>query len=261
MAEKETKAKASLQTVDRALQLIDIMAHSSNKMSVVEISKILGVTRTGAYNLLNSLMKYNFVEKDPISNKYSIGYAFMELSICYRRQYPFLFAAERGIYVLSRKYRHQINLTIYKRPGVALLLMVKSPEDIQKDMQRVALPAYVTGGGKLLMAYLPEEELEEDLAQMELQPFAKNTITDKAALRQAFAQIRENGYATEEEENFGMRGCIAFPIRDISGKVIAAISMALPLEEMKAHFDTFIADVRNAAIHVSQELGYDPYRN
>jgi len=101
------KEKPTLQTVERALELIDIMAHSPNKMSVMEISTALGVTRTGAYNLLNALMKYNFAEKDPATNKYSIGYAFMELADLYRRQYPFLFAAERGFYMLSRKRKDQ----------------------------------------------------------------------------------------------------------------------------------------------------------
>lgn len=254
------KEKPTLQTVERALELIDIMAHSPNKMSVMEISTALGVTRTGAYNLLNALMKYNFAEKDPATNKYSIGYAFMELADLYRRQYPFLFAAERGFYMLSRKRKDQINITVYKRPGIALILRVKAPEEIQKSNQQIVFPAYITSGGKMLLASLPEKTLEEDLAQMELKRFAKNTITDKDELRKALEQIRQQGYATEREENFGMRGCVAAPIMNMAGEVIAAISIVVPLQTFDEHFQEYLSDVQDAAMQISQELGYNPYQ-
>lgn len=254
------KEKPTLQTVERALELIDLMAHSPNKMSVVEISSALGVTRTGAYNLLNALLKYNFAEKDTATNKYSIGYAFMELADLYRRQYPFLFAAERGLFMLSRKHKDQINITVYKRPGIALILRVKAPEDIRKSSQQIVFPAYITSGGKLLLASLPEQTLEEDLSQLELKRYAKNTITDKGALREELQTIREQGYATEREENFGMRGCIAAPIRDMSGAVIAAISIVLPLQSYDEQFQEKLTDVQDAAMQISQELGYNPYQ-
>ena len=258
--DREKKEKPTLQTVERALELIDLMAHSPNKMSVVEISNALGVTRTGAYNLLNALLKYNYAEKDASTNKYSIGYAFMELADLYRRQYSFLFAAERGLYTLSRKCKEQINITVYKRPGIALLLRIKSPEDIRKASQQISFPAYITSGGKLLLANLPEQTLEEDLSQMELKRFAKNTITDKDVLREELTKIRAQGYATEREENYGQRGCVAAPIRDMAGTVIAAISMVLPLQSFDERFEENLTDVQDTAMQISQELGYNPYQ-
>ena len=254
------KQKPTLQTVDRALELIDIMACSSDKMSVIEISKALGITRTGAYTLLNSLMKHNFVEKDPSSNKYFIGYKFLELGACYRHQYPFVLAAERGIYSLSRKWKHQINLSIYKQPCLTVLLLIKAPEETQRNTQRVVLPAYITAGGKLLLAYLPEEELKETLKNIELRQFAKNTITDKNQLMNELTEIRQQGYAVEREESRNLRGCIATPIRDMSGEIIASLSMTMMLDRMDDHFDQFLEDLLNTGREISQEVGFNPYQ-
>lgn len=255
------KQKPTLQTVDRALELLDLMASSSEKMSVIEISKALNVTRTGAYNLLNSLMARNFVEKDTANNKYHIGYRFLELGACYRYQYPFVTVAERGIYALSRKWTHQINLSIYKSPCQVLFLVTKATESIQRTAQRVILPAYTSASGKLLMSYLPEEQLMQDISQTELRKFARQTITDKDLLLANLEEIRSNGYSVEREESNNQRGCVACPVRDISGEVIAAISMFMPLDELDSHFSQILDDIQGTCMDVSMELGYNPFQS
>lgn len=254
------KQKPTLQTVDRALELIDLMASSSEKMSVIEISKALNVTRTGAYNLLNSLMARNFIEKDTSSNKYHIGYRFLELGSYYRYQYPFVLAAERGIYTLSRKWKHQINLSIYKSPCFVVFLLTKASEGFQRAAQRVVLPAYTTASGKLLMSHLPQEQLLEDLAQTELKKYARGTITDREQLLASLAEIREAGYSVEREESNNQRGCIACPILDISGETVAAVSMFIPLDDMEENFAQYLDGIQGVCVDISMELGYNPYQ-
>ncbi|NLJ34167.1 MAG: IclR family transcriptional regulator [Firmicutes bacterium] len=252
------KQKATLQTVDRALELLNIMASNGEKMSVMDISKVLGITRTGAYTLLNSLLAQHFVEKDPSTNKYYIGFRFLELGSLYRYQYPFVLAAERGIYALSRRWKHQINLTIYKPICIALLLLTKASEEVPRAT-RVVLPAYVTAGGKLLLSQLPEKELLEAIEKTELRKFARNTITDKDKLLQNIEEIRKQGYSVEREETNHQKGCIAGPIRDMSGEVVAAISMSMPVTDLDENFDQYLGDLLGTCSDISMKLGYNPF--
>lgn len=253
------KQKVTLQTVDRALELIDLLA-DSGEMSVIEISKALSVTRTGAYNLLNSLLARHYVEKNDANNKYYLGYRFLELGTVYRYRYPFVLITQRSVYTLSKKWKYQINLSIYKSPCTLVFILQKASENVQRTPQRVVLPSYATASGKLLMAYLPPEQLAEDMSQVTFERFARQTITDKDVFLKELERIRAQGYSTEVEECVNQRTCIACPVRDMTGKVLGAISMVIPLEDFEANFQKYLDDVQSTADTASMDLGFNPYR-
>lgn len=256
------KQKITLQTVDRALELIDLMASAEKGMSVLEISKALDVTRTGAYNLLNSLMAKNFVEKDPLSNKYNLGYRLFELGHIYTYQYPFVPIAEAVAHrELSQQWDYPINLCVYKSPGTVVFLRRKQDELARRGKLKIVVPAYTRAEGKLLMAYLSEDQLREDLAAIELKSYAKNTITDKEILLSQLSEIKSLGYGMEREENRGGSAGIACPIFDISKKVVAALGMEIPLDKMKEQWEECLEDLKNTCRDISLELGFDPYED
>lgn len=252
--------KNTLQTVDRALGLIDILANAG-EMSIIEISKALGITRTGAYNLVNSLMARHYIEKDASSNKYQIGYRFLEMGATYKYRYPFVSTAQREIYGLSKKWKHQINLSIFKEPCTTVFLMQQTNGYVQNMIQRTVLPAYATASGKLQLANLPDEELHANLEKVTLEKFARQTITDKEQLLKNIALIRERGYSVETEECVNQRACIACPIRDTSGNMACSISMVMSLEDYQMGVQLCLDDLQSTAGAISMELGYNPYRH
>lgn len=254
-----TEKKQTLQTADRALGLIELLGNSGKKMSANEISKELGTSRTATYALLNSLQEKNFVEKDSQTKKYFLGYKVLELGVRYRYQHYFIAACERGIFALVRKWKFQINLSVYKNPAICVLLYVKTPEDYRNTTPHIVMPAYATGGGKMLLASLPDDELQRTLDSIELKPFSKATITDKAKLMNELQEIRRQGYAAEREENYRGRGCIACPIYDSEGKVLAALSMVIPIDQMDEKFDLILENLKVESYNISQELGYNPF--
>lgn len=254
-----SEKKQTLQTADRALCLIELLGNCGKQMSAQEISKELGTSRTATYALLNSLQQKNFIEKDSRTKKYFIGYRMLELGARYRYQHYFVPACERGIYTLVRKWKFQINLSIYKDPAICVFLYVKTPEEYSHATPHTVMPAYATGGGKLLLANLPDEQLRDTLERIELRPYAKATITDKQQLLRELEEIRMQGYSTEREENYKGRGCIACPIYDSEGAVLAALSMVIPIEQMDEKFDLILEDLKNVCYDISQELGYNPF--
>lgn len=117
-------------------------------------------------------------------------------------------------------------------------------------------PAHASALGKLLMAYLPNAEVDGIIAQHGLPRFTAHTITTPEALREALHQIRQQGFAPDEEEiELGLR-CLAAPITDHSGRPSAALGISAPASRMDAaRRAALLPRVKAAALQVSRMLG------
>mgnify|MGYP004642544169 CR=1 FL=1 len=125
------KKKATMQTVDRALEAINMIAASPDGLSVIDLSNALGITRTSAYSIINSLLSENYIEKDEKTNRYCIGYRFLEYGTIYRYRYPFVTIAERFLGHFDPRF--QVNLYMFKPPMKILLLLQKKSASRRKN--------------------------------------------------------------------------------------------------------------------------------
>jgi len=254
------KQKITLQTVDRALELLELMAHSGEKMSVADISKALGTTRTGAYNLLNSLMAKQYVEKDPATNKFHLGYRFVAMSANYWYQYPASRIIEKNLWKISDKWGFYVNFAIYKSPAIALYFWPKTSEQYSCVMRGGTIPAHVTAAGKVLMSDLSEEQFREDVENIEFRPYARKTITSKEELLLAVKEAKDKGYSVEREENSNNHASVACPVRDMSGRVVSAVEVGMAMDELDKNLEEILKDLQYVCMGISMELGYNPYR-
>ena len=76
---------------------------------------------------------------------------------------------------------------------------------------------------------------------------------------QNIEEIRKQGYSVEREETNHQKGCIAGPIRDMSGEVVAAISMSMPVTDLDENFDQYLGDLLGTCSDISMKLGYNPF--
>jgi DNA-binding IclR family transcriptional regulator len=118
-------------------------------------------------------------------------------------------------------------------------------------------PAYCTGVGKAILAFLPDEELERYVQRTHFKAFTSQTITSPGQLLSNLRAARNRGYAVDDSElHEGLR-CVAAPVRDHSGAPIASISIAGPSQRMaKASLSKYAVDVVKAASMISEDLGY-----
>lgn len=247
--------KVTMQTVDRALELINYITNSDGGMTAIELSKALGITRTSTYNILNSLMNENYVERDESSGKYCIGYKFLEIGSLYRYRYPFAAVAERHMEQIDPSF--QGNVGIYKSPMKVLMLLIRESPVVSRNSSMRTFPASASACGKVLLANMAEKDLDEQLAQAVLRRYAKNTILDMDRLREELEQIRHQGYAIEDEELLPGRSCFAAPIMGVSGKVIASLSIGGDRNCMMEKKDQCITMVMDIAHSISTELGFN----
>ena len=254
----KTPPKSSQQSLDRALELLEMLTKTGTSMNIAEISKTFKITRTTVSSMLQSLLQRNFIEKDSETGKYSIGYKPYEMALAYRYQYPFLYAAGEHINKMVEKLKVKINVSVLKPSGVAVVILSKDISVLPKMILGYVLPGYASASGKLLMAYAPREIVEQWVDQTEFIPYTQHTITNKNTLFEQLDQIRAKGVSYEFEELMLQRCCVAVPIFNISGQVIASVSFSVSKELMDANMSTLTENVALLGNNISSTLGYSP---
>ena len=247
----KTHQRVSLQTLDRALELLDILANSTVPMSASELSKRLGTSRTTSYAMLNSLLKHDHIKKDPATGKYIIGYKMFELGQLFRRRFPFLRIAQAHAFKLMEKWNLSVYVSIYIGGGEVMLLTDDYPAELRVLHEGSLGPAAATAMGKVLLADLPENALMAELDKIALTRYTPNTITDKQQFLVALNRVREQGYAFDDQEYITGMSCFAAPIRDHGGHVLAAISLSGAAEKIMPHQEQIIKDIMIVARSIS----------
>ncbi|MDR1875181.1 MAG: IclR family transcriptional regulator [Synergistaceae bacterium] len=252
------KAATTQNSLERALELLGILNRTTTAMNVAEISKVLGVTRITANTMLQTLMQHSFVEKDESTGKYVIGYRMYEMAMFYRHRYSFLYVAEKHVNEMSDRWRVKVNVGVLKSPGVVVVLLSRDASAIPRMIMGHAMPAYATASGKLLMAYEPRDKIEEWLSRTERVSYTPFTTVDLPTLCRQMDSALEQGYALEQEELTFQRSCVASPIRDFSGRVIASVSFSSGKDFLEENFAALTEDIVLLGKMISYDLGYTP---
>jgi len=121
---------------------------------------------------------------------------------------------------------------------------------------------HATALGKVILAYLPDDKLQEILRGARFPKLTENTITDPEKLRQRLSVIRQNGFAVDDQEAVEGAKCIAAPVRDHTGQVVAAISIStLATRTNRDNTNDTVELVMRSALEASRQLGYKPKGN
>ena len=200
---------------------------------VTELSLKLGLGKSAIHRFLSALVKLGYVRKNSDNGKYYATLRVFQIGAMVRGRLRLVNLARPYMEELGRETHETINLGLFEEGEVVYIDKVESVETLRIDLavgRRV--PAYCTALGKVFLANLPEEDLEAYLSRQNLRTLTKNTITSAGELRNGLEQVKADGFAIDNGELDEGIKCIAAPIRDESGRVIAAISIAGPKARM-----------------------------
>lgn len=250
--------KTLIQSLDRGLQLLEIISQAKEPMGLPELAEMLDVDRSTVHRLLATLQKRNYVTQDPINKRYSLGLRVIELSRRALDGINFRAIAKPYLKRLSKETGESTNLFILTNNHAICVDYEASPSPLSVSNDTgIVYIMHATAGGKVLMAFLPETQRQRILKSSPLTAFTPRTITDMNALQMHLQQIRELGYALDDEERYVGVRCIAAPIFDHTQKVIAGISMSGPASRVTLERIPELAKiVVQAADDISAELGF-----
>ncbi|NWF55742.1 MAG: IclR family transcriptional regulator [Syntrophaceae bacterium] len=273
MAAKKTRKKegrkpllpirsSPVQTIDRVSLLLEVLAQAPAGISLGELAARVRLPKGTTHRLLSSLAFFGFARQDPESKKYFLGYKVVELGQRVLNQLDLRREARPFLMDLAEKTRETVHLVLLDRQEVLYLDRVEADEDLRvlRTGSKIGTrtTAHSSAVGKVLLAHLPGGQFEDFIRQKGLPCKTPKTITNPNDLRRHLRMVRDLGYAVDDEENEEGVRCVAAPLRDESGAVVAAISISGPSVRMtpKLIRDSLNREVREAALKISAKLGF-----
>ncbi len=251
--EKSTPVK----TIDRLVAVLDCFSPEKPAWSLTELSQRLGLPKSTLHRFLAALETHGVLRCDPRDKRWRLGYRLLIWGNLAAESSGLRHIARPVMEDLVATTRETAILTVYHQQEVICIEKVETDHPVRMTLRvGTRRPPHAGASSKVLMAYLPEEEIQAIIRERGLPSLCINTITDPDRLREELARIRERGYAeSHEETDLGAWG-VATPIFDRSGKVIAAIGVAGPRSrytEQRAR--EFVALCRQAARRISALIG------
>jgi IclR family transcriptional regulator, KDG regulon repressor len=256
----KTKARRMrLSSVANAIRLTKAFSEQEFEMGISALAMRLGLAKSTVHRLASTLVEYDILEQNRETGKYRLGLALFELGTLVRRKMDTASESRAQMYQLVQSTGETVQLAVLDHQSVLYIRILESRQAVR--MSSIAgsrAPAHCTSVGKVLLAYQPVDAVKE-IIDNGLPRYTENTITSPDRLMEELASVRQKGYAIDDEEiEVGLR-CIAAPVRNHSGNVIAAISVAAPVQRMsKKNLQTTVPTVTAAADSISRRLGYLP---
>lgn len=246
-----------VQSVDRALTILNILQQSEEPLGVTEIGAQMGLHKSSVYRTLNTLARRGYVQQDPRTERYALGLKLVELGTTVLERLELRELARPHLKRLMEASREVAHLVILQDGKAVYIEKVEYPGPV-KMASRIGArnPLHCTAVGKAILAFLPEKSVDAIIAKG-LKQRTPSTITDPVKLREELEHIRNCGYACDLEENEPGIRCVAAPIFDHTGQVLAACSVSgLAMTMTESKIDECSKLVRQAGMKISAALGY-----
>ena len=259
---KGSKPKNTVQSLERAALILEVLSRFSQGLSLGELSEKVNLSKGTVHRLLSSLSYLDFIRQDPLTKQYLLGFKLVELGNSLLSQIDFRIEARPFLIELAESTGETVHMVILDENDVLYIDKVEASGHTSglrmASMLGSRIPAHCSAVGKVLLAFLPGQKYEEIVGAGPLPQKTANTINDPVKLKAHLKQVRQNGYALDKEENeIGIR-CVAAPIRDQVGEVIAAISISAPAIRIQTR--TLVTSLKDqvieTALKISRKLGY-----
>jgi IclR family KDG regulon transcriptional repressor len=245
-------------TVDaaaKALELLSTFSFDERRLSLSELAARTGIPRATAFRLLSTLEAARFVTK--AGGEYQLGLKCFMLGNVVAADLDLREIARPHLVALRDATRETTQIAILDHWQVVYLERVPSPQPVGFMRARTGaiLPAYCTALGKTLLAYEPREAVARWAATQTFAALTPHTITSARRLLKELRATRERGYGLDEQEReLGVR-CVAAPVRNHEGRIVAAISVAGPTERMPRTLAG--SDVATTVVAAAQAISMD----
>jgi DNA-binding IclR family transcriptional regulator len=246
-----------LKSLGKAVRVLQAFSLQEPRLPLTEIAKRTGLPPSTAHRILTTLREAGLVDQEGDRDVYRLGLKLLELGSMvlanmdvHREALPF-------IEELVRETGETVHLGIFDGTHVVSIEKMESPHALASHVTiGKGAPAYCTGVGKALLAFQPEAVVEA-VCRSGFVRYTSHTIVGPARLRKELARVRAQGYAVDNAEHQPDVRCVAAPVRDHSGRVIASLSVSGPATRLpRDRVPALAARMRAVAAQLSTRLGY-----
>lgn len=255
-------ANGTVQSLERALILIDSLSEMSDGASIKQLSGKTALNKSTIHRLLKTLINFEYVYQDRDTEKYHLGFKVLTISNILLQNLDIRQIARPYLQKLFEKTGEVTQLSIECNSSVVFIDKIENHDRYVQMKSRIGhgLPMHCSSSGKVLLAWKKEEERKKILGEAPFTRYTKNTITDFHAFTKHLETVRKQGYATDWFECDDNIYCIAAPIFDTSNSVVAAVCIAgTSLEINQTKLETYYYEVNNTGKMLSERIGCQKY--
>ena len=253
------KDRSYVGSIAKGMNVFSFIVNSNRAVGITQIVRGLNLSIGAVQRATNTLQKLGYLRKDENTQGYVLGHKAWGLGLAIVKDIDLKHIAHPYLEGLSREIGETVNLAILEGIEIVYVDRIKTEQIININLSIGSkLPVYCTSMGKSLLAFLPEDELLDLLDEVDMKPITQNTIKEKDKLLEELQKVRERGFSVNNRElDIGLRS-VAAPVRDESGRVVAAVNIAVPssritLEDLRKRLAKKVIDVTRV---ISEALGY-----
>ena len=248
-------------SVTRALRVLELFLNEQFPLSVPEIGERLGLPRTTAHEIVNTLVHTGYLRRDANqANKVFLGPRVLELGNVYAGKLDLIAEGRRIAEEIVAKCDETVQMAVLDGPEAVFVAKVECSKMVRLvSTVGSRVPAHCTAVGKMILSSLSESDIDELYKGRDsLEKMTENSITSISQLKYELNVIRKRGLSYDDcESNTDVR-CVSAPIYNHLGKVVAAMSISVPISRMtQSRQDELSVIIRKGAEEVSRSLGYN----
>lgn len=243
-----------IKSMDKMVNILSLFSLEKTSLSIKEIQQELNIPKSTIFRILNTLEQHQYIHKNEATHQYSLGYQFFRLGSIYQSNLDYRNVALPQMQLLMEETQETVELNILDGIYRVCIEKIDSPLDV-RNFVRVGerKAAYLGASGKVMLAHLPEVEMESMLKKIEALD-----LLDIDHFRKEFEEIKKLGYAITYGERIIGTYAIAAPILGQGGKLVAGLTLAGPIQRLSEERIAFLkAKCLRAASRISKYLGYD----
>jgi DNA-binding IclR family transcriptional regulator len=242
----------------KALDIIETIAEAG-ETGIRELSNRMGFPPATTHRIVSALTERGYLQKTEKSHRYSLSAKFLHLADGIRQHSELSSLVRPYLEQLMRQSGENANLCVRNGMDAVYIDHVHSRRHNLRIFTRVGgrAPLYATGVGKVLLSFMQAGQLQQYLNTVDFKPLTSCTLTTTAALESQIENIRKQGYAVDDQENeLGVR-CVAAPLLNHKGDVVAAMSISGAAQRItRRRLSELSRMVKETAQKISERLGY-----
>lgn len=253
------KAYAMLQTVQKAAEVLNLFSCEHPEWGISELARVLTFPKSSTSALVSTMAGEGLLRRTS-AGRYRLGWRMLALSQVLLTTTDFRVEARPAMEALLARFGETVHLatieagqviTVEKLPGTRTV-------HISTNGSSYRQPAHCSSVGKVLLAYRPWENVQQILRERGMPALTAHTLTTPDAFKAEMSRVVARGYACDVQETAEELCCLGAPIRDHSGEVVAALSLAVPEYRFERAREQYSLAVVSATRQISENLGYIP---
>lgn len=250
---------SNVQSLERALTILNTLSDYPDGIQIARLTELVGLSKSTTHRLLATLSSMNYVVKDPENDKYKLGLQVLFLSRNILNQNNIVSTARPYLEKLSAEINETVHLCVEDLGEITYIDKIESNQTIRM-YSRIGsrAPMYCTAVGKILYSGMDPDYFEQSIAKVNFQRKTPKTITSVEELRHEVTKVKQQGFALDDIENEEGIRCIAAPIYNHEGKIVASFSISGPSNRVTMSLinDSLINKMKQVSIDISRNLGY-----